>query len=291
MVYIGGPLSFWRILLMSLSSVTLTALSGLSAAETMLGTAADNLANSATTGFKQSRVELATAGPLSSSGGPSVGSGVQVSGISADASQGTLLPSDGALNMAIEGDGYFLLEGPDGETWYTRDGSFHLNADRQLVSSTGERVLGWQPGSNLFADEYQPLFIVGGDTTNGSLSDAGQTVDAIQVTPNGRIYGHTETGKQVELGRVRLARFNNASGLYSEGASRFSATGSSGPAITGDAGSSGLGYVRFGALEASNVDVAENLVSLARASTMYGANLHVFSTADRLMESLLNMRR
>ena len=143
---------------MSLSTISQTALSGIMASETMLAVAADNLANASTPGFKRSQVQLSTSHSIGPAG-RQTGTGVQVSGIVPDTSQGVLLPGHGPLNLAISGDGYFVLDDADGQRFYTRDGVFRANADGQLVSSSGHRVLGVQGDASLFSGDLVPLSV------------------------------------------------------------------------------------------------------------------------------------
>ncbi len=140
---------------MGLTSALTTALTGLSAAETQIDVIGNNLANSQTVGFKSSDVVFATqflqtlslgASPTSDNGGTNprqIGLGVQVAEIAANHNQGTIEISSSSSDLAIQGDGFFIVEGAAGERLYTRNGIFKLNANAELVSSTGERLLGY----------------------------------------------------------------------------------------------------------------------------------------------------
>jgi flagellar basal-body rod protein FlgG len=119
---------------MGLSSVMQTALSGMAAAETSTALVANNLANSRTTGFKQSLPEFATRR----------GGGVLLAGTSVDTSQGTIAMGDQPLHFAVQGEGFFMVEGQQGETLYTRDGRFGHNAAGQLTTARGQRVVAQQ---------------------------------------------------------------------------------------------------------------------------------------------------
>ncbi len=139
---------------MSLTSVLQTAASGISAAQLSLGVIANNLANCRTPGFKASRVALATQMPQTRSSGAApaahdggrnpmqIGTGVFVAQVSSDFSQGSIALDSSPTSLAIQGEGFFILEGSGGERLYTRDGRFGLNAEGQLVSVGGHRVLG-----------------------------------------------------------------------------------------------------------------------------------------------------
>src|SRR5262245_42689989 len=118
---------------MSLASVLQTALSGMGASTVMLDVASNNLANLGTTGFKASQPQFAT---------QASGNGVKLANIGSDFSQGPIAASSNPLDLALEGDGMFIVEGSSGGTAYTRAGNFHLNANGEIVTSGGERELG-----------------------------------------------------------------------------------------------------------------------------------------------------
>ena len=140
---------------MGLTSALTTALTGLSAAETQIDVIGNNLANSQTVGFKASEVVLATqflqtlslgASPKPDNGGTNprqIGLGVQVAEIAANHNQGTIEISSSPSDLAIQGDGFFIVEGADGERLYSRNGIFKLNSDAELVNATGQRLLGY----------------------------------------------------------------------------------------------------------------------------------------------------
>ena len=161
---------------MSLSSVLNTARTALSAAEMGMGVIANNLANVQTNGFKASRTVFTAghpvtyglgAAPSGRSGGTNpiqVGTGVQLAAISTDFRQGSLVLSSDPLDMAIEGDGFFILQGSSGEQLFSRSGDFHVNADGEIVSATGYRLLGYSVDANfqLNRAELAPLKLPAG---------------------------------------------------------------------------------------------------------------------------------
>src|SRR5688572_25359190 len=140
---------------MGLASAMTTALTGMQAAETQIDVVGNNLANSQTVGFKESDIAFVTqflqthslgSGPTATNGGTNpmqTGLGTRVAAITPDFTQGTIEISSSPLDLAIQGDGFFMVENSDGERLYTRNGQFELNADNELVSVTGERVLGF----------------------------------------------------------------------------------------------------------------------------------------------------
>ncbi len=276
---------------MSLSAISQTALSGIWASETMLGVAANNLANLQTSGFKQSQVQLSTR-PSVGPAGAQLGTGVQVAAIVPDTSQGARTTENAPLSLTISGDGYFVLEGPQGEHLYTRDGTFHVNADRELVSADGSRVLGWQGDPNVFQEELTPLFVLNPQSSDGR-ADAEQGAFAYQyhVGSNGVIRSRSPDGSSQTVAQIRLAQFNNPRGLRGVGSNKFQATASSGPAQLGNPNAGWLGRLQSFGHEASNSDVAQNLVSMSRAKQLYRANLKVLDVADSLFDELLSLPR
>ncbi len=257
----------------------------------MLGVAADNLANLDTPGFKQSEVHLAT---TASSGptGAQVGSGVQVSEIAPDQSQGALLHQNGPANLAVSGDGYFVLEGSEGQRTYTRDGTFHANAEGHLVSSNGNRVLGVRGDPAVSQGELGPLFVLNPDPRSLDADSDRRTLSGpYRIEQDGTIRSSRADGSSSTVGQIRLARFNNPAGLKSLGDNNFEVSANSGSAQIGNPGSGGLGRLNTHSYEASNSDVAQNLISTVRAKTLFRANLKVLSVVDSLTEELMTMIR
>ena len=242
-----------------------TALTGISAAETLAGDVANNLANSQTAGFKAS------------------GGGF---------TQGTIAVSASPTDLALQGDGFFVLEGPGGERLYTRDGQFSVNAANELVSAGGERVLGFASDSNFQPQtgELSPLII----PENRTAADAdGQavTMTDFSIGDDGQVRGRFSDGTSRALGQIRLARFANPSGLEARGNNQYATGVSSGLPIESNPGDSGAATLTPGATELSNTDIGGNLVDLATASVAFRANLHTIATADEMFESLLNLGR
>lgn len=196
---------------MGLASSLSTALTGLNAAETQIDVLGNNLANSQTVGFKSSDVVFSTqflqtlslgAAPTSDNGGTDprqTGLGVQVAGISPDFSQGTIQISSSPSDLAIQGDGMFIVEGTDGERLYTRNGIFSLNSENQLVTPTGQRLLGHgiDENFNIQATELVPMeiplgteavaqatenvFMEGVLTPNGDVADTAAVIQSSQL--------------------------------------------------------------------------------------------------------------
>ena len=199
---------------MGLQSALTTALTGLAAAETQIDVIGNNLANSQTVGFKSSDVVFATqflqtlalgSGPSTNNGGTNprqIGLGVQVAEIAANHSQGTIEISSSSSDLAIQGDGFFQVEAADGEKLYSRNGIFRLNADAELVNSTGQRLLGFgvddqfqvdssslQPltvplGTRTVAKATENVTLEGTLTPEGDVSTAGQVIESLVLGDN-----------------------------------------------------------------------------------------------------------
>ena len=239
----------------------------------------NNLANMNTTGFMRRRTEfhdllyqnLRRVGGTSSDAGTVVPTGVQMGlGVKLAAvyrihEQGNLTATDNTLDLAIQGRGFFQIQLPSGETAYTRDGTFQLNADGEVVTHDGYPVL---PGLNVPAN-------------------------AVDVTINasGEVLAKMEG--QVDLqnvGQVQLAVFPNDAGLQSEGGNLYTETPASGSPSAGIPGSTGYGSILQGFLETSNVNAVEEISNLISAQRAYEMNSKVITTADEMMRTLSNRR-
>jgi flagellar hook protein FlgE len=281
-----------------------TALTGLAAADATLGVVADNLANARTEGFKARRVRLATQspqtlspgdGPYGYSGGTNplqVGAGVQVAGIETDFSQGSIEHSANAADLALNGDGLFIVESALGQRLYTRQGALRLNAQRQLVTATGERVLGYTVDDNfrLNTTALSPLVVPLGRTAAGAGGTVA-TLTGYHIGGDGRIRGEFTDGVTRDLGQIRLARFANPNGLIARGNSLSAEGINSGLPIEQNPGEAGAATVIPGAKEQSNTDVGEELVTSLLAEEQYRASLRVLETADSLLEELFQLPR
>jgi flagellar basal-body rod protein FlgG len=249
---------------------------GLDAQNTRMTVTSNNLANVATNGFKKGRatfedllyqnvkqVGAATSQDTTSPSGVSLGTGVRVVSTEKSYTQGNLLTTNNALDIAIEGRGFFQIQMPDGTTGYTRDGAFQSNAQGELVTSSGYRV---QPGISI---------------PQGALSIAIGNDGVVSALLPG-------TTAPTQIGSLQLADFVNPAGLEARGENLVFETASSGPAQPGNPGLNGLGHVQQGSLESSNVNVVEELVNMIETQRAYEMNSKAISTTDQMLQYITN---
>lgn len=245
---------------------------GLSAQDTQLATISNNLSNAATVGFKRDRVVFEDLlyqiqrqpGAQSSENtqlpsGLQLGTGVRVVGTQKQFTEGNLEITQQSLDLAIDGRGFFEILLPDGNMAYTRNGQFHLNSDGQVVNGDG-MVL--QPGITLPVDAQTVTIGLDGTVSVRSAGIAAPT----------------------QVGSIQLVDFINPGGLQSIGGNLFQETAASGAPQAGTPGLDGLGSLKQGVLENSNVDVVEELVSMITTQRAYEMNSKVISTADQMLQ-------
>ena len=252
---------------------------GMQAQQTNVEVISNNIANMTTTGFKRRRAEfqdlmyqnLRRVGSSSSESGsvlPSgaqVGLGVKTAAIYRINEQGNLQQTSNTLDMAVQGNGYFQITMPSGETAYTRDGTFGLAADGTIVTADGFVV---QPGLQIPAA-----------ATSVTVNTAGQ----VQVTLSGQTAPQT-------IGQLQLAVFPNEVGLDAQGDNLFLQTAASGAPVTGNPRSAGFGSVMQGFTETSNVNVVTEITNLITAQRAYEMNSRVITTSDQMLSTLTNLR-
>ncbi|MDY6829963.1 MAG: flagellar basal-body rod protein FlgG [Pseudomonadota bacterium] len=244
---------------------------GLSAQDTALRMVSNNLANVSTVGFKRDRGVFEDLlyqvnrqpGGLSTQAselpsGLQLGTGVRTAGSQKIFTQGTLQVTEQSLDLAINGRGFFQVLLADGSIGYTRNGQLHMNANGDMVTADG-RLL-------------EPAITIPENARTVTIGDDG-TVSAMLAS---------DTSPTV-LGNIQLADFVNPGGLEAMGDNLFRETGASGPAQVGTPGLDGLGVVRQGALENSNVSVVEELVNMITTQRAYEMNSKVISTADEML--------
>lgn len=256
------------------------AATGMQAQELNVEVISNNIANMRTTGFKQVRAEfqdllyqdIRRVGANSSASGNIIPTGVQVGyGVKTGATarimtQGNLQQTGKELDLAIRGEGFFSVQTPDGQTAYTRDGSFELDANGNLVTLDGFQV--------------QPNITVPNNARSITINREGE-VQALLGTST------TPTN----LGQIQLSRFVNKAGLQSIGDNLYLETPASGAAIDGTADSAGFGSISQQFLENSNVNAVSELSDLISAQRAYEMNAKVISASDEMMQASTNIVR
>lgn len=256
-----------------------TSATGMQAQELNIDVISNNLANVNTSGFKKSRAEfqdllyenLRPAGAASSADttiptGVQLGHGARPSAVQKMFSQGDFQNTENELDWAIEGDGFFQIELPSGDTSYSRCGEFKLDADGRIVNADGFLLV--------------PQLTVPTDTVSITVGMDG-TVSVIQA----------EDPIPREIGTIQLARFVNPAGLRSLGKNLFVPTEGSGDEIVGTAGQDGFGTIAQGFLERSNVSVVDEMVNMITAQRAYETNSKVIQTADDMLQMANNLKR
>lgn len=255
-----------------------TAASGMSAQQTRTEVIANNLANVNTTGFKRSRAQFEdllyqtvqggiVAGPDAQSlPALQVGRGTRLSSIQRVHEQGPIETTSRPLDLAIEGEGFFQVQMPNGSLAFTRDGSLSISDKGTLVTAQGYAV---SPGIDIPPD-----------ASDVTVSRTG----IVSVTSGA---GSTPT----EVGRLELARFANPSGLLSLGENLYAQTGSSGEPLCGFPQDDGMGRVVQGSLEGSNVEIVQEMVDMISAMRAYEMNSKVIKNSEQMADIVSSMVR
>jgi flagellar basal-body rod protein FlgG len=196
-----------------------------------------------------------------------VGSGVRLAGLNRDMGQGDVSVTSNPLDLLIDGDGFFVVENPNGDEQFTRDGHFRADNQGNLVTQSGFKVA---PGITI--PDGATVSIGSDGTVTASITE-GSTVE------------------EINLGTIEIARFANPAGLMANGGNLYTATAASGEAQRTTPGEDGAGQVLQYALEGSNVDVAEELVSMISAQRSYELSSKVIQAADEMMTTAVNLRR
>ncbi len=249
---------------------------GLDAQQTRMAVVSNNLANVNTTGFKQGRAvfedllyqNVRQSGGQSSQdtllpSGMNLGTGVRVVATEKLFTQGSVLQTDNAYDVAINGRGFFQIQKPDGEMAYTRDGTFQIDDQGQMVTSSGYIV--------------DPGITIPGDAQSVTIGNDG--------TVSVRLPGQAAT---TQVGSLQIADFVNPVGLQPIGENMYIETAASGSAQPGTPGQNGLGLLNQGALEGSNVNVVSELVNMIETQRAYEMNSKAISTNDQMMQYINN---
>jgi flagellar basal-body rod protein FlgG len=238
----------------------------------------NNLANVNTTGFKKSRADfqdlmyqtLKTTGAPSTSStqtvGIQVGLGATPAAVTKVFTAGNITQTGNDLDLAVEGDGFFQIQMPDGSTAYSRAGSFKKDGQGRVVNSDGYPLI--------------PEIVVPANATKITVGVDG-TVSVIQ----------SGQSSPTTLGNIQLASFSNPAGLSSMGHNLYQQTDSSGNPNTGTPGQNGMGSVSQGFLEMSNVNVMEEMVNMIVGQRAYEINSKAVQAADEMLQTTNNLKR
>ena len=249
---------------------------GLDAQQTRMSVVANNLANVNTSGFKKGRavfedllyqnvrqVGASTSQDTQAPSGVSLGTGVRVVATEKLYTQGSLSQTGNSFDIAIQGRGFFQVLLPDGTLGYTRDGSFQLNSQGELVTSSGYHV---QPGITIPAAAQSVTIGNDGVVT---VAVAGQSAPT-------------------QVGQLQLTDFINPTGLQPRGENLLVESASSGTAQTGNPGLNGLGSIQQGSVEGSNVNVVEEMVNMIETQRAYEMNTKAIQSTDQMLQYLSN---
>lgn len=250
---------------------------GLDAQQTQMDVIANNLANVSTTGFKRSRAvfedllyqNIRQPGAQTSQqtqlpSGLQLGTGVRPVATERNFTQGNLTQTGNSKDVAIQGDGFFQVLMPDGTTAYTRDGSFQINSQGQLVTASGYAL--------------QPAITIPNDVTSMTIGRDG----TVSITQTGSATATT-------LGTLQLATFVNPTGLMSKGENLYVESAASGTPNVVTPGNSGSGTLSQGYVETSNVNVVEELVNMIQTQRAYEINSKAITTSDQMLQKLAQL--
>jgi flagellar basal-body rod protein FlgG len=223
-----------------------------------LDVTSNNLANVNTAGFKSSRANFQELLDKASQNGSHL-SATQVL-----TSEGSIRETDRTLDWAVQGEGYFAMKLPGGETGYTRDGQFDLDSQRQLVNSSG-LLLNWE-----------------GQVPEGT--------EDVSVQPDGTVLG-LQGGNWDKIGTVQLTRFPNPSGLHENGQNIWMETEASGKAETKAPGTAGFGWIQAQSVEQSNVDLSNEMTHMMTLQRAFQMSVRTFQQTDQMITQAIHMRK
>ncbi|EJU25737.1 MULTISPECIES: flagellar basal-body rod protein FlgG [Selenomonas] len=257
-----------------------SAASGMKAQQDNMDVVAHNIANVNTFGSKKVRAEfqdlvyqnLRAAGAQSGADsqyptGLAIGLGTRTAATQRIFTQGNLQSSGNPTDVAIQGEGFFRIEMPDGTIAYTRDGSFKLDQNRRLVTTDG-----------------YPL-------ADGITLDANAPSDTIVIAGDGQVSCTPAGGNVTAVGQITLSRFVNPAGLFAIGKNLFKETDASGNAIDSNPGEEGAGTLTQGVVEMSNIQIVEEMVNMIVAQRAYESNSKAITTSDSMLEIANSLKR
>jgi len=255
-----------------------TAATGMQAQQQNIDVVANNLANVSTTGFKKSRAEfedllyqtIKEPGAQTSDGtvtpaGVQTGLGVRTASVQKNFEPGSPKITKNPLDLQIEGNGFFPIQMPNGQIGYTRDGTFHKDATGRIVDKNGYPLV--------------PEITLPPNSTGLNIADNGEVSVAVGANPAPQT-----------VGQIQLVNFVNPTGLKAMGRNLFIPTPASGNPQQGAPGENNLGTVAQGQLEASNVNIVDEMVNMISAQRSYETNSKVIQAADQMLQSTNNLK-
>ncbi len=255
-----------------------TAATGMAAQQTNMDVIANNIANVSTNGFKRSRAEFedlmyqtlkepgaVTGQNAISPNGVQVGLGVRTASVQKDFAGGNAQVTKNPLDIQIEGSGFFQVLTPDGQLAYTRDGAFKKDPNGRLIDKNGNLL--------------QPEITVPQDVAGIEIAASGE----VRV-----IQGLSDAPQTI--GQIDVANFINPAGLKALGKNLFAQTSSSGQPVTSRPGLNGTGYLAQGQLEASNVNIVDEMVNMITSQRAYETNSKVIQASDQMLQSINSLR-
>ena len=270
------------------------AISGLKVHQMMLDVTANDIANVNTIGFKAERTSFKDAlsqlqrgasAPSATLGGTNsaqVGLGVQLNGIDNLMQSGAVQSTGNALDCAIQGDGFFrITDDPSGfgNILYTRAGNFSRDANGDIVTPEGYYVVGYT---------IDPL--TGAPTSTETTINVPANTKSVTIGQDGIVTTIDATGTVTPVAAISMAKFPNNEGLERVSGNKFAASNNSGAESVGTAGTNGLGTLSPGAVEMSNVDLAQEFTNMITAQRGFQANSRIISTADEMLQELVNLK-
>ncbi|MEP7222796.1 MAG: flagellar hook-basal body complex protein [Novosphingobium sp.] len=265
-----------------------TSLNGLKNAQTELGVISHNIANAETNGFKKSRTEFAdiVAGSAFTNPRMTKGVGAAVEKIDQNFALGPIEQTGSALDLAINGDGFFTTKNAvTGQALFTRNGSFSIDSAGFVNDGSNNRLQAFPTSATGVVTSTTPI-----DVQVPTVNAAGAQFAGLTVGNDGNVTASFADGTNTVLGKVALASFVAPNGLKQEGSSNWTATGISGAPTYGQPASGQYGALLSGALERSNVDIAEELVGLITAQRDFQANAKAIDTANQISQTIINLR-
>ena len=284
----------------------MSGVSGMQLFQQRMDVIGNNIANVNTTGYKSSRMDFADAfsqtyrgstagtGTTSNLDSIQVGTGAIGSSIKSQFTQGAITRTGPQTDLALSGDGFFVVRDPiTASKFATRSGDFRLDQSSRLVTNDGHRIQGFTDSALTTEGD-----IVVDGTGRPATSDPLASVTSYAIARDGKVTVRLSDNTEYVRGQILLQKFSDPNALTKEGNNLYSSLGAAGPLTTGTAasgasspGSNGLGVIESGALELSNVDLANEFATMIITQRAFQANARVITTSDEILQELVNLKR